>query len=118
MEPNWGLYFLNKGQGVCDHLVYYVTTGLDREDGARRGSGEAVQTQLGGPMRSEEVESIHSSFDLAELVQSPKKPVLPKLVGVIEEETAVIRPSLLLSAPGFPAVLHPKGSKHKSGKPP
>lgn len=89
-----------------------------REGGARWGSGEAAQTQLGGATRSEEVETIHSPLDLAEFVQSPKKPVLPTLVGVMEEETAVIGPSLLLSAPGFPAVLHPKGSKHKSGKPP
>lgn len=86
------------------------------EDGARWSSGEAVQTQMGGPPRSEEVGTIHSAFDLAEFVQSPKKPVLPRLVGAIEEETAVTGASLLLSAPGFPAAPHPKGSKHK--KPP
>lgn len=35
-------------------------------------------------------------------MQSPKKPVLPRLVGVIEEETPVTGASLLLSAPGCP----------------
>lgn len=67
------------------------------EDGGRQGSGEEIQTQIGGPMRSEEVETIHASFDLAEFVQSPKKPVLLRLVGVMEEETAVMGPLLFLS---------------------
>lgn len=97
--------------------MVYITTGLDRGGGARQGSGKAVQTHLGGPTRSEEVETIRSSFNFAGFVKSPKKPIIPGLVGVIEEETAVIGASLL-SALGFPAVPHPKASQHKSGKPP
>lgn len=109
-------FFFKKGQGFCDHMVY-ITTGLDRGGGARQGSGKAVQTHLGGPTRSEEVETIRSSFNFAGFVKSPKKPIIPGLVGVIKEETAVIGASLL-SALGFPAVPHPKASQHKSGKPP
>lgn len=111
----WLVVFLKKGQGVCDHMMY-ITIGLDRGGGARQGSGKAVQTHL-GPTRSEEVETIRSSFNFAGFVKSPKKPIIPGLVGVIEEETAVIG-AALFSAPGFPAVPHPKASKHKSGKPP
>lgn len=77
------------------------------DDGARWGSGEAAQTQLGVPMRSEEVGTTHSAFDFAQYVQSPKKLVLPRLVDAIKEERAVTGASLLF-IPGFPAV--PQGS--------
>lgn len=110
MGSNWGLCFLNKGQGVCDHLVY-VTTGLGRGGWRQTELWRGSSDTAGRP--HEDMGTIHSSFDLAEFVQSSKKLVLPRLVGVIEEETSVIGASLLLSVPGCPP---PKGLQEQVRK--
>lgn len=111
-----GAVFFNKGQGVCDQLVF-VTPGLDRGGWSQRALERQLRHSWEAPrgQRKWRPSTLHLTLQDLSRVQ---RNFLPGLVCVIEEETAVTGASLLLSGPGFPAVPHPKGSEHKSGKPP